>query len=744
MASFDREMIILWILLPIYNQLLASSAECGTEKFAESRIVGGYAVSRKPEWIGALIRLEKDDVPNLICGVTVINSYWLVTATHCFIGSYELDDFYIVMNAERRSDIYTDDIDFLKIEKLVHRNDFHSVEPGEVLHNDLTLIKIEEPITVSPACLPVIEAIPDTECQIFGWGTTVPSINGFVPQTVPSDALQRANVNIFDFEKCSTSYNRLEISLNGTIHVCAGHELGGVDACQGDSGSPLLCPNENNQLVLYGVVSWGVGCGEAMLPGIYTNVHHFSRWIKETAILPDQNDSSTQKPAITGINQHESNDVATLDQNSWDNDHNKCKCGRVSNARITGGYYTGQGSWPWFILVLKRTNAGKHKMLCGATLINEYHALSAAHCFVSEENFSEIGYIPTERYLFQTNRYTSRMTDVVTLRAEWIRCHPSFVQMKQGLYNDICLIKFKTSIPCSADIRPVCLANELPSEGEKCKVAGFGDTTGRDHYSNVLNEGVLTVESYKYCGLIYDSPSHQAMDSLFCAQNFTYEVDTCQGDSGGPFTCPRNGTNYMFGITSFGVGCNDKKYPGAYTAVAKYLSWIKDVQENYKPCEHNHTSCGETLVKSPGILTPKKLRGNYMNNQDCRWTLRAPADMLIALRFICDFDIEAEIQGNNILCYDLLTIKGKGCFLLKYKPSLERNHAARLFCGRKKPENFIKSKTNELEIRFQSDFNDTRVGFSIEYQVSVPTQKFTSHITSVPNSRCNGKTFRAL
>ena len=75
--------------------------------------------------------------------------------------------------------------------------------------------------------------------------------------------------------------------------------------------------------------------------------------------------------------------------------------------------------------------------------------------------------------------------------------------------------------------------------------------------------------------------------------------------------------------------------------------------------------------------------------------------------------------------------------------TLERNHAARLFCGRKKPENFIKSKTNELEIRFQSDFNDTRVGFSIEYQVGVPTQKFTSHTTSVLDLRCNGKVVRA-
>ena len=40
------------------------------------------------------------------------------------------------------------------------------------------------------------------------------------------------------------------------------------------------------------------------------------------------------------------------------------------------------------------------------------------------------------------------------------------------------------------------------------------------------------------------------------------------------------------------------------------------------------------------------------------WTLSAPPDKLIAIRFICDFEIEAEIKGNNILCYDLLTIEG--------------------------------------------------------------------------------------
>ena len=45
--------------------------------------------------------------------------------------------------------------------------------------------------------------------------------------------------------------------------------------------------------------------------------------------------------------------------------------------------------------------------------------------------------------------------------------------------------------------------------------------------------------------------------------------------------------------------------------------------------------------------------------KDCMWTLSAPPDKLIAIRFICDFEIEAVIKGNNILCYDLLTIEGK-------------------------------------------------------------------------------------
>ena len=53
-------------------------------------------------------------------------------------------------------------------------------------------------------------------------------------------------------------------------------------------------------------------------------------------------------------------------------------------------------------------------------------------------------------------------------------------------------------------------------------------------------------------------------------------TDSCTGDSGGPLQAQVGGRWTVVGITSFGVECAREDFPGVYTRVDNYLSWIRN------------------------------------------------------------------------------------------------------------------------------------------------------------------------
>ncbi|KAH0500846.1 Neurotrypsin [Microtus ochrogaster] len=126
---------------------------------------------------------------------------------------------------------------------------------------------------VLPACLPLWRERPQktaSNCHITGWGDTA--------GRAYSRTLQQAAVPLLPKRFCKERYKGL---FTGRM-LCAGNlqENNRVDSCQGDSGGPLMCERPDETWVVYGVTSWGYGCGVKDTPGVYTRVPAFVPWIK--------------------------------------------------------------------------------------------------------------------------------------------------------------------------------------------------------------------------------------------------------------------------------------------------------------------------------------------------------------------------------------------------------------------------------------------------------------------------------
>ncbi|GBP68834.1 Phenoloxidase-activating factor 2 [Eumeta japonica] len=95
--------------------------------------------------------------------------------------------------------------------------------------------------------------------------------------------LKKVKVNMVSDSACLEMLRKTKLGPQYLLHynfVCAGGEEG-EDSCEGDGGAPLACPTGNNTYVLTGLVSWGIGCGEKNVPGVYTKVSKFRDWVEE-------------------------------------------------------------------------------------------------------------------------------------------------------------------------------------------------------------------------------------------------------------------------------------------------------------------------------------------------------------------------------------------------------------------------------------------------------------------------------
>lgn len=229
----------------------------GIAPLLSGRIVGGQATTIEQfPWQVSMQRFGSHR-----CGGSLLSANRVLSAAHC--------SFNITTNLLRiraGSTLSQSDGQLLDVSVIIN----HPFYDDETLDYDIAVLWLASSFNMESPRLSAIR-IPcqydgvavGAMAQVSGWGAICQNCPG-------SSGLRYVSVPIVSNSECDAAY---EGGITQRM-ICAGFPEGGRNACEGDSGGPLVVSG-----TLVGVVSWGEGCAQAGLPGVYARVSEFTNWI---------------------------------------------------------------------------------------------------------------------------------------------------------------------------------------------------------------------------------------------------------------------------------------------------------------------------------------------------------------------------------------------------------------------------------------------------------------------------------
>jgi secreted trypsin-like serine protease len=258
---------------------------------------------------------------------------------------------------------------------------------------------------------------------------------------------------------------------------------------------------------------------------------------------------------------------------------------RMLRTRIIGGTnVTSTSDFPSFVDV-----SG-----CGGTLIDRYFVLTVAHCVDTPGRQANKNFV-----------YLGAMSDTTgtPVRVKQFFIHPLWNSTSSPQYDIAILLlscasrrpvqrlNFNSTIPM--DFVPVRGISKTP---QPLVVIGMGRTSTNGTRSSTLLQVTVNNVPYSKCYDLYsnypdmDVPTWNRTNML-CAGNLeTGGKDSCKGDSGGPLyiMAPKSSSStsplipVQVGLVQSGhPECGLRDYPGVYTRVSAYESFIKDTISDY-------------------------------------------------------------------------------------------------------------------------------------------------------------------
>lgn len=267
---FRRAALVLALAAALIAAAPASHAERDDPGPDQPSIVGGEDATRARPWMASFQTRNGRHV----CGATLVDARWAVTAAHCLSGPDQRMQLRIGSLRTGRGG---------EVLEVVEQTPHPGFGDGEGAFSDIAVLELaadseQRPIPVRGTRTPLA-----SDVQLLGWGDV--DLQGTDPKT-----LQQLDTNLIRLSACRYA-TRGDLCIDD-------RERPGTSACFGDSGGPAVVRDENGRWELIGDTSGHGGRGPVCKGAtIYTSTAHYLPWLEETTGVDLGGGSA---PAATG------------------------------------------------------------------------------------------------------------------------------------------------------------------------------------------------------------------------------------------------------------------------------------------------------------------------------------------------------------------------------------------------------------------------------------------------------------
>ncbi len=315
--------------------------------------------------------------------------------------------------------------------------------------------------------------------------------------------------------------------------------------------------------------------------------------------------------------------------------------------RIISGAVAADGAWPWQVaLVSNASDTVYNNQYCGGTLVTRTWVLTAAHCVYDEDD--DTGTLT--QVLPDSIKVLAGTTLLIDGQGELLpvaRIYPHPDYDPVAIENDIALIELAHP-PAIANVGPVPLPSReveaaITRSGTPATVIGWGRMENGEYPVDLHQVGISILdrtdcnrnvlenrtgdakaqfnEVRDYLGvangiaedawqLLLSAAAPPITDNMVCSGTFEAARGSCNGDSGGPLMVAlADGTYVQVGIVSWSFSaateatCDASANFSAYTRVANYIDWIRDVIVA-PPAQPMVPIAGAPAANQPGAVAP--------------------------------------------------------------------------------------------------------------------------------------------